>query len=76
MGRQLRTWHVRRTGVPTVTGQRRWDRAYQLLLQWATTSPPPVPAEVPVPLIPPEVPHARSDLRPCFDRPPSRAPNH
>ena len=39
MGRQ-RTWYVRRTGVPMATGQQRWDRAYQLLLQWAVTSPP------------------------------------
>jgi site-specific DNA recombinase len=40
MRRQQRTWHVRRTGVPTAIGQQRWDRAYQLLLRWATTSPP------------------------------------
>ena len=37
MGRQ-RTWQVRRTGVPTATGQQRWDRAYQLLLRWTATN--------------------------------------
>ena len=37
--RQQRTWHVRRAGVPTATGQQRWDRAYQLLLQWAMNPP-------------------------------------
>ena len=73
MGRQ-RTWQVRRTGVPTATGQQRWDQAYQLLLQWtATTSP--ASAQGPA-LILPEVCHARSNLRPRFDRPSGRAPDH
>jgi hypothetical protein len=40
-GQRRRAWHVRRTNVPTPTGQQRWDRAYQLLLQWAMTSPEP-----------------------------------
>jgi hypothetical protein len=31
-------WRVRRQTTPYADGQRRWDRAYQLLLQWATTS--------------------------------------
>lgn len=31
-GRRVREWHVRRTAVPTETGQRRWDQAYQLVL--------------------------------------------
>ncbi len=56
MGQQ-RTWHVLRTGVPTATGQQRWDRAYQLLLQWAaTTSPQPASAERPA-LVLSEVSH-------------------
>jgi hypothetical protein len=76
MGQRQRTWHVRRTGVPIATGgQQRWDRAYQLLLQWAATNSPPAPAKKPA-LILPEVSHARSDLRPCLDREPSRAPDH
>ncbi len=74
MRRQL-NWHVRRTGVPTPTGQQRWDRAYQLLLQWATTRPT-APAATPVPLILPEVSHAHSDLRSCLDQPPSQPPDH
>ena len=73
MRRQQRTWQVRRAGVPTATGQQRWDRAYQLLLQWATNSP--APAEVPTPNLL-EMSHARSDLRPRVDQPPSRPPNH
>ena len=73
--RQQRNWHVRRTGVPTATGQQRWDRAYQLLLQWAMTNPP-APAATPAFPIPTEAFHARSDLRPCFDRPSGQSPDH
>ena len=74
MPRQQRTWRVRRSGVQVATGQQRWDRAYQLLLRWAATDPP-ASAEAPAPLIPPETSHARSDLRPCLDQPPGRAPD-
>jgi hypothetical protein len=38
------------------TGQQRWDRAYQLLLQWATT-PPPTPVAAPQPVIRPKMCH-------------------
>jgi len=31
-------WKVRRTVVARDDGQRRWDYAYQFLLQWATDS--------------------------------------
>ena len=75
MGRQQRSWRVRRTGAPAATGQQRWDRAYQLLLQWAVPLPP-APAEAPALPTLPEAHHARSDLRPRFDQPPSRAPDH
>jgi hypothetical protein len=67
--RQQRTWHIRRTGVPMATGQRRWDRAYQHLLQWAMTPPPPAPTVTPEPPTQPEMCHASSDLRPRLDRP-------
>jgi uncharacterized protein (UPF0548 family) len=43
-GQRRRAWQVQRTSVPTPTGQQRWDRAYQLLLQWAMTSPEPTGA--------------------------------
>jgi hypothetical protein len=33
-------WQVRRTAVAVANGQQRWDHAYQLLVRWATTSPP------------------------------------
>src|SRR5262245_37559219 len=31
-------WRTRRQTLPQPDGQRRWDRAYQLLLEWTTTS--------------------------------------
>ena len=38
--KQQRAWQVRRSTVAVATGQQRWDRAYQLLLQWAAVTPP------------------------------------
>jgi hypothetical protein len=73
--RQKRTWHVRRTGEPMVTGQQRWDRAYQHLLQWAAM-PLPAPTVAPEPPTPQEMCHASSDLRPRLDRPSGRAADH
>ena len=73
-GQRRRAWHVRRTSVPTPTGQQRWDRAYQLLLQWAMTSP--ESTEAPGASILPEVLHADSDLRSRLDQPPGRPPDH
>lgn len=72
--RRQRTWRVRRTGVAIATGQQHWDRAYQLLLRWATTSPS-VPAEPPALSTLREVPDAYRDLQPCLDQPPGRAPD-
>jgi len=43
MGLRQHSWQVRSTGVPTAAGQQRWDRVYQLLLQWAATNLPPAP---------------------------------
>ena len=65
--------HVRRSGVPIAAGQQRWDRAYQLLLQWAMT--PPASAETTRQNLP-EADHARSNLCPRLDQPPGRAPDH
>ena len=70
--RQQRIWRVQRIGVPAATGQQRWDRAYQLLLQWSVT-PSPTPVAAPEPLNQLEMCHADSDLRSRLDRPPSRA---
>ena len=61
--------------VAAATGQQRWDRAYQLLLQWAAATPP-APTAAPASPTLPEASHARSDLRPRFHQPPSRAPDY
>ena len=68
-------WTVRRELLSVPGAWQRWDRAYQLLLRWAATASP-APALTPAFPIPPEMSHARSDLRPCLDRPPGRAPDH
>ena len=34
-----RPWQIRREVVGCPDGQRRWDRAYQLLLHWAVAPP-------------------------------------
>ena len=73
-GQRRRAWQVRRTSVPMLTGQQRWDRAYQLLLQWAMTAPEPTLA--PGTPILPEVSHANSNLRSRFDQPPGRPSDH
>jgi len=59
-----RQWQTRRTAVATPTGQQRWDQAYQLLVQWATTAP---GAVVPPRTNREEATDARSDLRPRLD---------
>lgn len=33
--RTIRSWQVTRTGIARSDGERRWEYAYQFLLQWA-----------------------------------------
>jgi Domain of unknown function (DUF1990) len=66
-----RQWRVRRTAVAMTTGQQRWDRAYQLLLQWATTQA--GAATIAAPPIRAEEADARSDLCPGLDHAASAA---
>jgi hypothetical protein len=68
-------WRLCRTFQEHQDGQRRWDRAYQLLLQWAQApdAPPAEPSQRPsIALSQPltqilEATHARSDLCPGLD---------
>ena len=69
------SWQIRRTGAPMASAQQRWDRAYQLLLQWAVATPP-TPADTPALSIVPENTHANSDLQPRIDQSSGRAPNY
>lgn len=65
-----RQWQVRRTTVAMPDAQERWERAYQLLLQCASTGPPGmVVSPTPTVDVFPEVSHAGSGVCPCFDQP-------
>jgi|Tabmets5t2r1_1033131.scaffolds.fasta_scaffold13541_3 uncharacterized protein (UPF0548 family) len=62
-------WQVRRAVVARGDGERRWDNAYQFLLQWAMahdagTDPAPSHSEK-------EHSHERCPLCPGFDHPPT-----
>lgn len=70
-----RTWKVGRTLVQRSDGQRRWDLAYQRLLQW-TNEVTEVPAQG-TPLNPTqEVKDESCHLRSCFDITATTKPNH
>lgn len=78
-------WRLRRTFQEHPDGQRRWDRAYQLLLQWAQ-APDTAAAEPGVSrrlVLHPtvvhntlEVTHASSDVCPSLDSAPNPNPDH
>ena len=61
-----RQWQVQRQVVVIPDGQRRWDRAYQLLMEWTTPGLSPPPATADGERIR-EVRHASSDLRAGLD---------
>jgi hypothetical protein len=78
-------WRLRRTFQEHLDGQRRWDRAYQLLVQWAQASDtPPSAPNLSHRLVlnsaivnnSSEVTHARSDLCPGLDPAPNTDPDH
>jgi hypothetical protein len=77
-------WRLCRTLQEHRDGQRRWDRTYQLLLQWAQTpdTPPSEPSQRPsVAVQPPltrplEVSHASRDLCPGLDPAANTDPDH
>ncbi len=69
-------WVVRRQPVGHPTAQRRWDRAYQLLLQ-ATAAPPGLPAFPAAPRdAAEESRHASSRLCPGLEPAPSPGADH
>ena len=70
-------WRIRRELQPKPDGQRRWDQAYQHLLQWAQMTPPET-ANVPIPCSQPhqEVYHENSDLRTRVDPTAGTDANH
>lgn len=66
-----RHWQVSRAEQPCPDGQRRWDRAYQLLLDWAAG--PPAEPSRPSPLT--EITDASRRLRPRLDPAPDPDPD-
>ena len=70
-----RKWEVQRTTVERWDGQRRWDIAYQRLLQWASEVEA-VPAEGIPDNTPQEEQNESCHLRPCFNLTPTTEPNH
>jgi hypothetical protein len=63
-----RSWKVLRTNLPHPDSTRRWDRVYQLLLEWATVAYSPSPHQ--------EDADADRDLRPGLDSTPGPDPDH
>jgi uncharacterized protein (UPF0548 family) len=67
-------WQVRRTTVAQHDGERRWDDAYQCLLQWAMAHEagycPTTPSH------PQEEPHGSRSLCLCLDEPSATAADH
>jgi hypothetical protein len=70
-----RDWVIRRTLVQRVDGQRRWDIAYQRLLQW-TSEVATAPEASTVPITTQEVKDESRHLCPCIDPTPTTEPNH
>ena len=57
-------WQVHRTTVARHDGERRWDYAYQFLLQWAMEY---TAGNSPAPSHHQEEPHGNRSVRPCLD---------
>jgi hypothetical protein len=68
-----RQWQRRRRLVAQADGQRRWDRAFQALLQWSA----PAPGALRVPGIPiQEVDDESGGVGACLDPAPSADPDY
>ena len=65
-----RFWHVTRDLVAVPDGQRRWDRAFQLVMHWALAD---NAAAVPAP--DKEASDADRTVCPCFDQSPTADPH-
>jgi len=71
-----RKWEVQRTTVERLDGQRRWDIAYQRLLQWASEFKEVVPEDTLEDITTQEEQNESCHLRPCFNLTPTTEPNH
>jgi hypothetical protein len=72
-----RQWQIRRQFQEAADAARRWDQAYQLLLQWSqptrTNNDPNLSTTLQPSL---EVTHDQRNLCPRIDRPADASPNH
>ena len=72
-----RQWQIRRQFQPTADGARRWDQAYQYLLQWSQPTQPIAAPHSSTSLSPPlEVTHDKRNLCPRVHRPASPGADH
>ena len=65
-------WRTRRQTLPQPDGQRRWDRAYQLLLEWGDPAAP----RAPQPVTPTHVPTIRSGTHQRWEEEAPHADRH
>lgn len=67
-------WHVRRTTRAGTDGERRWDYAYQFLLQWARAN---GASELPAPVhYKKEADHGNRAVCPSLDQPSTPYADH
>ena len=66
-------WHVRRSTGVQHDGERRWDEAYQFLLQWTMEH---EAGTRPAPSHPQEDPHGSRSVRAGLNAPSTTAPDH
>ena len=71
-----RKWEVQRTTVEQLDGQRRWDIAYQRLLQWASEFKEVVPEDTLEDITTQEEQNESRHLRPCLNLTTTTEPNH
>jgi hypothetical protein len=72
-----RQWQIRRQFQPTADAARRWDQAYQLLLQWSQPDESTANPNLSTTRHPPsEVTHDNRHLCPRIHRPADAGPNH
>jgi hypothetical protein len=65
-------WQIRRRVIARSDGERRWDAAYQFLLQWAMDH---HEGTCPVPSHLQEASHGSSPVCPCLDHPATTNPD-
>jgi len=72
-----RQWQIRRQFQTTADAARRWDQAYQMLLQWSQSTESTTKPDLSTPLYSPsEVTYDQRNLCSRIDGSPDAGPNH